>query len=197
MLRRQMAPPVSLLTCLILATPPAHADDVPAFPADVRAILDRNCVKCHGPLEQKRGLRLDTVEGLLKGSDNGPVAATGKPPDSKIIQVLGPGADPHMPPKKQLGDDDIAKLRTWVESLGRQSTDRPKSEALPAGAAVPKEPVAAIDHFLSARWQALRLTPAPLCDDRTFVRRVTLDLIGRIPTPEEARSFLYDASPQK
>ncbi|MFO0811542.1 MAG: DUF1549 domain-containing protein, partial [Gemmataceae bacterium] len=52
-------------------------------------------------------------------------------------------------------------------------------------------------HYLAARWQALGLTPAPLSDDRTFVRRVTLDLVGRIPTPEEVEAFLYDPSATK
>jgi mono/diheme cytochrome c family protein len=187
------------LTCLVLAVPPARAGDAPAFSGDVQAVFDRHCVKCHGPLEQKGGLRLDTADGLLKGSDNGPVAVAGKPEDSKIIRVLAADSDPHMPPKKQLGDGDIAKLRAWVAATGRPATtaDRPKSEDRAGKAAVPQEPTAAIDHFLAAQWQARHLTPAPLCDDRTFVRRVTLDLVGRIPTPEEARSFLYDASPDK
>src|SRR5438477_511198 len=50
---------------------------------------------------------------------------------------------------------------------------------------------------LSADGQARQIKPSPLCDDRTFVRRVMLDLVGRIPTPSEAQAFLYAASPDK
>src|SRR4051812_25146310 len=98
-----------ILTCLILAAPPARAAE-PAFTADVQAIFDRNCIKCHGPLEQKAGLRLDSAAALWKGSENGPVAVAGKPDDSKLLRALAADADPHMPPKKQLADRDIATL---------------------------------------------------------------------------------------
>jgi mono/diheme cytochrome c family protein len=178
-----------LLTCLVLAAPARAAE--PPFTADVQAILDRNCLKCHGPLEQKAGLRLDSAAALWKGSENGPVAVAGKPDDSKLLRALAADADPHMPPKKQLADADIAKLRAWITGGAA------KPDVRTTAAAVPTDPTAAIDHFLAAGWQARGVTPAPVCDDRTFVRRVTLDLLGRIPTPEEAQAFLYDASPDK
>jgi hypothetical protein len=62
---------------------------------------------------------------------------------------------------------------------------------------VPAEPSAAIDHFLAAAWKSRGITAAPLCDDRAFLRRVMLDLVGRIPTPEETLAFLLDAAPDK
>src|SRR5882724_6314224 len=67
-----------------------------------QAIFDRNCVKCHGPLEHKSGLELDTIESALRGNQDGPVVVPGKPAASKMIAALSPDADPHMPPKKQL-----------------------------------------------------------------------------------------------
>jgi mono/diheme cytochrome c family protein len=198
MVRFDMTPPVGLLTCLVLAAPPAPAADAPAlWSGGAQAVLDRHCIKCHGPLEQKAGLRLDTAAGALKGGDDGPVVTAGKPGDSKLLQVLAPDADPHMPPKKQLADEEIAKLKAWVASVGRPAAAKPESDSRAAKSEVPGGPTAAIDHFLAAGWQARRLTPAPLCDDRTFVRRVTLDLAGRIPTPEEVSAFLFDASPNK
>lgn len=166
---------------------------MPALHRAAQEVLDRNCVKCHGPLEQNAGLRLDTAEGVWKGGDDGPIAVAGKPDASKLIRVLAAESDPHMPPKKQLADADIAKLRSWLIAAAETTVSQPVQSALQ----VPAEPTAAIDHFLAAGWQARGVTPASLCDDRTFVRRVTLDLVGRIPTPEETTTFLYDAAPDK
>src|SRR5947207_1154416 len=80
--------------------PARGADDARIFSSSgAQAILDKNCVKCHGPLEHKSGLELDTVEGALKGNKEGPVLVPGKPAESKIIAVLSRDADPYMPPK--------------------------------------------------------------------------------------------------
>ena len=182
---------LAIVGWLFLLIPAIHAGEPVAFTADVQAVLDRNCVKCHGPLDQKSGLRLDSAAALWKGNDDGPIAVAGKPAASKLIHALAADADPHMPPKKQLSADDIAKIRNWIENAGRPAV------AAIDKADIPHDPTAAIDYFLSAAWQIRQVRPAPLCDDRTFVRRVSLDLIGRIPTPDETSSFLFDASPDK
>src|SRR5262249_24724401 len=143
----------------------AQAVDRVSVPADVQASLDRNCVKCHGPLEQNAGLRLDSAAGLSRGSDDGPVVNLGNPESRKLVQVLAPGADPHMPPKKQLPDHDISSLRAWITAaVSQPNPTLPSSDEL-----IPADPSAAIDHFLSVAWQARGLTPAPVCDDRTFL----------------------------
>src|ERR1041385_6061019 len=72
-----------------------------ALSLEVQTVLDRNCVKCHGPLEQNAGLRLDSAAMLWKGSDEGPVVVAGRPESSKLVQVLAADAELHMPPKKQ------------------------------------------------------------------------------------------------
>ena len=169
-----------------------------------QAVLDRHCVKCHGPLEHKSGLELDTVEAALRGNDEGPVIVPGNPAKSKIIAALSTDADPHMPPKKQLPAEDIAALRTWVAGL-KTSTPTgagvgnatPKEKFVIDVKKIPAEPSAAIDFFLAARWKDSRVRPAPLCDDSTFLRRTYLDLAGRIPTREEANDFLRDSKPEK
>ncbi len=188
---------VFLLITAILTAPFLSPEELHAsWPADVQSVLDQHCVKCHGPLEQKFGLELDTFEAVMKGGDDGPVVVPGKPDESPLVTALAPGTDPHMPPKKQLGDADIAKLRTWVASLSDNPSPAPKRPAIDL-AAVPTEPSAAIDFFLNAAWQQSGITPAPLCDDRTFVRRVYLDLAGRIPTRDEVESFLFTADARK
>jgi mono/diheme cytochrome c family protein len=175
------------------------ADETASFSTSgAQAIFDRNCIKCHGPLEHKTGLELDTMEAALRGNDEGPVIVPGKPEKSKLIAALSPDADPHMPPKKQLSPEDIATLRGWIAGLKSAS---PSKEVKPIGHVdarrIPKEPTAAIDYLLAAGWKSRGIRPAPLCDDPTFLRRVYLDLAGRIPTREEADAFLHDSKPKK
>jgi mono/diheme cytochrome c family protein len=179
------------LAVLLVPIPAVSAGDQPALTADVQAILDRNCLKCHGPLEQKSGLRLDSAAALWRGNDDGPVAVQKKPDESKLFRVLAADAEPHMPPKKQLSAEDVAKVRAWIANAG------PAAAPSAVTATVPEDPTAAIDRFLTAGWAARNVRPAPVCDDRTFVRRVTIDLVGRIPTTDEARAFLFDADPNK
>src|SRR2546423_6708100 len=88
----------------------------------VQAIFDRNCIKCHGPLEHKSDMELDSREGLLHGNADGPVIVPGKPAASKLIAALAPEADPHMPPHKQLSEQYIATLRVWVAALPASAT---------------------------------------------------------------------------
>ncbi|WP_246539714.1 DUF1549 domain-containing protein [Telmatocola sphagniphila] len=180
---------IAILSITALHVSIATASDGPAPTVEVQAILDLHCVKCHGPLEDKAGLRLDTAAGLWKGSENGAIVKAGNPEESKLFQVLAKNSDPHMPPKKQLSDAEIAKVRAWVA--------KPVKEARVVKLVVPAEPSAAIDAFLAEGWKERKITPAPLCDDLTFLRRVSLDLIGRIPTPEETSAFQKDQADNK
>jgi len=159
--------------------------------AAAQAVFDQHCVKCHGPLEEKAGLMLDTLDAALAGSENGPVIVPGDAHASALVEVLQPDADPHMPPKKQLAEAEIAAVRDWVAALG--VAPDPVESAAPADTPAPTS----IDGFLEAGWHRRGLTPAVVADDRTFLRRVTLDLVGRIPTPDEVEGFLYDGSPGK
>ena len=178
-----------ILTSLLAAAPLFAADDARAlWTGGVQALLDQHCVKCHGPLKKKTGLELDTVEAALKGNRDGAVVVPGKPDESPLLAALAADADPHMPPKKQLTDHEIAKVRTWIAALGEPSSETTAARpSIPAAAA---DPTAAIDHFLEAEWQARGIALAAFCEDRVFVRRVFLDLAGRIPTREEASAFL-------
>ncbi len=179
---------IFILTSLIAAAPLFGADDARAlWSGGVQPLLDQHCVKCHGPLEKKSGLELDTVEAVLKGNEDGLVVVPGKPDESPLLATLASDADPHMPPKKQLAEHEIAKVRAWIAALGNAMPATGKTPPVtPIPATAPHE---AIDHFLEAEWKARGITPAPLCDDRTFVRRVYLDLAGRIPTRAEASAF--------
>ncbi|MSU62366.1 MAG: DUF1553 domain-containing protein [Pedosphaera sp.] len=79
-------------------------------------ILKAECFSCHGEEKKKGGLLLTSRESVLKGGDDGLAVIVGSPERSKLISALGAGADPHMPPKKQLPDDQIKVLRNWIKS---------------------------------------------------------------------------------
>jgi hypothetical protein len=189
---------VFLMISFVVAAPFVRAaeDAAALWSTGVQPLLDQHCVKCHGPLEQKSELELDTVEAVLKGSENGAVVVPGKPDESLLVEVFAPKSDPHMPPKKQLTDHEVAKVRTWIAALGQSKSEVAKV-ARPEIPPASTDPSTAIDHFLAAEWAGRGITPAPICDDRTFVRRIYLDLAGRIPNRQEASAFIDDPSPNK
>src|SRR5712671_407283 len=101
---------------VVLVHPTVRAAELERRPTpQAMIILKANCFGCHNPEKKKGGLVLTSRKDLLKGSDDGPVLDSKKADQSKILQVLSAEADPHMPPKKQLTDKQIAILRTWIE----------------------------------------------------------------------------------
>ncbi|HEY1342204.1 MAG TPA: PSD1 and planctomycete cytochrome C domain-containing protein, partial [Bryobacteraceae bacterium] len=187
------------------------------FEKHVRPLLVSKCQSCHGPKRQQGGLRLDSRAALLKGSDNGAVLAPGEPEKSLLVKAIRYDGDVQMPPKGKLPDEAVAHLTAWVK-MGAPwpggdvvQTDklslpvaevrrthwafRPvKKPVLPAvkDAARVKTP---IDAFVLARLEAKEMTFAPAADRRTLIRRVTLDLHGLPPTPEEVAAFEADRAP--
>jgi mono/diheme cytochrome c family protein len=153
----------------------------------VQPILDKNCVKCHGPLQHKGGLEMDTIEMLVKGGDDGAVLAPGKPKESQLYKNIAPEAEQHMPPKKQLSEADRDAVRDWIAAMTVSPVTAPPK---------PKPPrkfdsvTQAVDAFISEGWKQRKLKPAAPVDDRTWCRRVYLDLAGRISTPAELKAFL-------
>ena len=171
----------------------AHGTDAAAlWSSKVQPLFDVNCVKCHGVLEQKSGLELDTPQMVLKGSEDGAVIVPGKPEESALYQNLAGKADPHMPPKKQLTDGEREGVREWIAALtAAQAPEKPR------------EPrhfdsvTQAIDTLIAEGWEQRGVQPAPAADDRTWCRRVYLDLAGRIPTQAEAEAFLKEPADSK
>ena len=86
-------------------------------------ILDANCVKCHGIIQQKSGLDLGSLETLLKGGDEGTVVVPGKPEKSRLYLYTAPDCDPHMPPKKQLKPQEIELVRKWIAAGAPETTE--------------------------------------------------------------------------
>lgn len=180
--------------------------------AHVEPLLKAHCLECHNPTKTKSGLDLTSLQTILRGGDRGAAVIPGKPDESHLYTSLRADADPHMPPgnRKKLADDEVALIRQWIEKLGgatAASAHTNWSEAsYVAAPAVPRitwqppatmEPEKAIDRFLELAWKLDKVTPVAAADDRTFVRRIYLDLTGRIPTREEAERFVKDKSRDK
>jgi mono/diheme cytochrome c family protein len=186
------------------------------FEMRVRPILSRNCFACHTN-SALGGLRIDSREGLLKGGKSGPSVIPGKASESILIAAVErTHARLKMPPQGALKAEEVADLRKWIDqgaawpsrsagmpppthSITQEqrsfwSFQRVRKPAVPASG---KHRWASsdIDRFLIAKIQAAGLQPAAPADKRTLIRRVTLDLIGVPPTPEEIAAFLADRSP--
>jgi hypothetical protein len=187
-----------------LVSAPLSAAD---FWADhVEPILKEHCVECHSPTRSKSRLDLSTFQNALRGGDRGAGFVPGRPEESSLYLLLKAGADPHMPPKKQLSDEQLALIRTGIEKLEAKPAAAASSESasnsstsLATGASVVRKPVwvppadmapsAVIDGFLERGWKARKVRPAARADDATWLRRIHLDLVGRIPTEEEVARF--------
>ncbi|MDB6137471.1 MAG: hypothetical protein JWO94_543 [Verrucomicrobiaceae bacterium] len=151
----------------------------------VQKIFDVNCVKCHGPLDQKSGLELDAPEMVLKGGENGAVVKAGKPDESALYVNLAAKGDPHMPPKKQLTETEREAVKEWIAAM---TVEAPKPEA-PKVARHFDSGVQAIDVLIAEGWTRAGVKPALAVDDAIWCRRLYLDLLGRIPTQAEVADF--------
>jgi len=191
----------SFAICWAIASVARAAEEPIDFNREIRPILSAKCFACHGPDESSREgeLRLDRFEDATRVHDGRQAIAPGKPTASELIKrIISKDPDEQMPPpkgNKTLSAGEIAKLSKWVEQGGRYDPhwafQTPKRPALPA---VRQQdwPRGAIDRFVLARIEANELTPSPQADATTLLRRVSLDLIGLAPTPEEAAAFLAE-----
>jgi Protein of unknown function (DUF1553)/Protein of unknown function (DUF1549)/Planctomycete cytochrome C len=180
------------------------------FEKDVRPILVDRCYECHGPDKRKAELRLDRKADALRGSENGPVIVPRKSADSPLVQrISSSDKNERMPPKEKppLTPAQIAVLRAWVDQgaswpdYPAVATDKLHWAYQPlVRSSVPKITsrqsaiINPIDAFIQAKLKERSLAPSAPADKRTWLRRVTFDLIGLPPTPEEWREFLADDS---
>jgi len=194
---------------LIAFARPAAAAESPTFNAHVRPLLKAYCFECHGEGEKpKGGLDLRLRRLAAAGGDNGPAFVEGKPDKSLLLERIASG---DMPPgKKKLSAAEVAVLKAWIAGGAKVETAEPATLAkgftiadddrrwwaiqpvsrpkVPAGAANP------IDAFLLAKLSDKGVSFAPPAEKLTLLRRVTFDLIGLPPTPDETEAFLKDVS---
>lgn len=166
------------------------------FNREIRPILSDKCFACHGPDEQNRkaNLRLDVREGALPR-----VVVPGKPEESKLLKrITLKGGPLRMPPNGEpLDAKQVAAITEWINQGAPWETHwsytPPKRPAEPPVklAAWPRNP---IDKFILARLEKEGLQPSPAADRATLLRRLSFDLTGLPPTPEEIAAFVKDKS---
>jgi hypothetical protein len=170
------------------------------FNRDIRPIFSDNCFACHGPDKgnRKAKLRLDVREVALEKEAFVP----GKPEKSELIRrIYTDDPDDHMPPpesRHKLAEAEKAKLKQWIAEGAEYQSHwayitpiRPQVPTV-ANSKWTKNP---IDNFVLHKLEAQKISPVPEADKATLLRRLSLDLIGLPPTPEEVAAFVRDTSP--
>ena len=199
-------------------TPPA------SFDRDIRPILAARCLQCHGEKKQSGGLRLDARQFALLGGHSGPAIVAGKAAASPLYQrIVAPEGEQMPPVGERLSAVQVALIKAWIDAgavwtegdgaTGRrgdgpseptrhwawQAITRP---AVPSVTAIqnpkPKtqNPSNPIDAFIAAKLEQKGLAMSPEADRRTLIRRLSFDLIGLPPTPEQVERFVADRDPQ-
>jgi hypothetical protein len=195
--------PMMVALVWVIAVPLRAAERVD-FDRQIRPILSDNCYKCHGPDEgsRKAKLRLDTRDGAFRLKDGKAVLVPGKSGASELVRRIS-SADPevHMPPPdshRTLTAAQIALIRAWVDQGAKWAMHW--AFVPPASPAIPQVRNASwcrneIDRFVLADLEKDKLQPAPQATKEALIRRLSLDLTGLPPTPQELDGFLNDASP--
>ncbi len=199
-------PAIPALLCLAFS---ASAQTPVSFTDDVHPILVERCFKCHTGDEKKGGLSMSTRASLLEGGEFGVVVVPGKADESVLIElVTSEDPEERMPNKGDpLSPEQIDILRRWInEGLvwdleagppeGYTAPVAPREVQLPRGRGIHRsnDP---IDKLIATYFEEREVAVPELVDDRTFIRRAYLDLIGLLPTEAELAAFLADSSKDK
>lgn len=200
------------------AAGPAEQAEVRFFRERIEPVLRAECYRCHsaGAEKVKGGLLLDSRAGLLDGGDTGPALVPGKSGESLLIQAIRHEDGLEMPPKKpRLPETTVDDFVRWVDSGAAGPSE---TQATTAGGPIAPEarqhwsfqplrrvvpPTVTdrdwvrnpIDSFILAKLEGRGWRPAPPASRPEWIRRVTFDLIGLPPRPEEVEAFVDDPSP--
>ena len=200
--------------------PAAEPQDLEFFEQKIRPVLVQHCYSCHSADAAEKGklrgeLALDTRAAVTKGGETGPSVVPGKPDESLLLKALQyDGLE--MPPTGKLPEAVIADFRRWIElgapdpRDGAPSAGKKREINLAEGkqfwsfqplvdVAVPEVTQSAwvktpIDRFILAKLEQQKLAPSQPASREKLLRRLTYDLVGLPPTPEQAAAFLNDTS---
>ena len=196
-----------LLACVPLraadvALPPAAKTKI-EFARDIEPLLAKRCLACHGAQQQMSGLRLDQKDAALKGGAAGVDILPGKSAESRLIRLVAGVDQKFMPPMgAHLTAEEIGLLRAWIDqgvgvdraALRTGPSRRSSGPPRPRCAIAPGRAMPSTTSSWRA-WNAKASRPRPKPPKLTLLRRVSLDLTGLPPTPEEVREFLSDNRP--
>jgi hypothetical protein len=205
-----------LLIAAVTAAPKPDAAALEHFEKKIRPMLVKHCYECHSAESKivQANLYLDTRAGVVRGGDSGPAVVPGKPDESLLLAALKYDGY-EMPPQGRLSDEVIADFTKWIAAGAADPRDgkapalrtidlaegrkfwsyQPVQVTPPPAVRDAAWPHSEIDRFVLARLEAANLAPVGDASRERLLRRLTLDLIGLPPTPEELDAFAADDAP--
>lgn len=194
---------------VLLGVSQGHVAEAPLF-KEAAAVLEQHCLRCHGEKSPKGGLSLTSRQTALAGGDTGPAIVPGKAQESLLIEQVT-GGKPRMPRgSPPLKAAKIAILKRWLDAGAPWQEGVVLKDRQQAGEtwwslkalARPAVPIVknanrvrnSIDAFILKSLEEQRLTPNPDADARTLIRRLTFDLHGLPPSPDEIEQFCQAAA---
>jgi hypothetical protein len=214
-----IATAISACLCSARSIAAEDAASKDAFTTQIKPILESHCVKCHSGDEPKGGLRLTSREQILKGGESGPAVDLASPKDSLLISAVDYDGF-EMPPTGKMPQARIDAIHEWVKGglVWPEGVTLTVEHAAPGPPKVTEETkshwsfrkrvrpeppsvknsgwlINEIDAFVLRKLEDRELSPSPPADRRALIRRVTYDLTGLPPSPEEVEAFVGDTSP--
>lgn len=212
---------LGLLSCVWVGTgsaQPQGDEGLEFFESKIRPLMLDHCASCHGEDKQRSGLRLDRYGSILAGGERGISVVPGDPEASRLIHAVRyDDEELLMPPRGRLRDDQIADLVRWIEmgapgpvgegageiadefDLEARAAElwsfQPLTSTAPPTASEPSWNEHPVDRYLHGPIVEAGLEPSPLADKATLLRRLSFDLRGLPPTPDELLAFEQDSSP--
>lgn len=202
------------ITALRADLPPAAGKQID-FARDIQPIFAKNCLKCHGPEEQKSEFRLDRFDSILRGGNSGgPAIVDKKSADSHLIQLVAETKEGEvMPPKgKRLSESEIGLLRAWIDQGaqwhdGRVAADGPSKLTTDHWSFQPLKNVSLpknktdwgsndLDAFILRKLEQNGLKPSAAASRAALIRRLYQVMHGLAPKPEEVEEFVNDKRPK-
>jgi uncharacterized membrane protein len=176
--------------------------------ANARGILAHNCYKCHGAEKVKGDLRLDSRDMAFRGGESGNTIVPGKPEESELYKriILPKNHEDVMPSKgRHLNEKEINLIALWIQkgapwpADGKEKGFRvadlaPRKPVIPAGLEKAGNP---IDMWVSEYFRKHNIKWADVIDDRTYLRRIYLDIVGLLPIYDDHKAFAADPRPDK
>lgn len=199
---------------LALPRPSSGAEREVDFQDDVAPIFQKRCLSCHNDELKQGKLSLQTRKSALKGGESGEVIVPGNPDGSYLLSLITPSKGKAEMPKEAdpLSPTEVATIRQWIEQGAKWPADfklepriadrnwwslKPLNKPRLPGVTDTERRWARtpIDLFIASKHRDENLTPAKEADKRALIRRLSYDLTGLPPTPDDVTAFLADPEP--
>lgn len=172
---------------------------------EVRAIFAHNCYQCHSENKSKGKLVLETKRGVFKGGESGVIIVPGKPDESELYKRISLSLNEEgvMPKKgKVLKDTEIELIKLWVQNGAHWSDQAlnvfPEAELALIKPQLPQSAeINPVDKIIDAYFEEKSLDWSPIVEDRNFIRRAHLDIVGLLPEPSAIATFINNTNPKK